>query len=104
MDHSTQHIAHIRTDYRLAALDEAMVGDDPLLFFHHWFKEAQAAAIDEVNAMTLATVDERGHPHARIVLLKGLDEKGFTFFTNYASAKGHEMQQQSNVEIGRAHV
>ena len=89
-----QHLADIRKDYRLAALDEAAAGDDPLRFFAKWFGEAEAARIDEVNAMTLATTDGEGKPHARIVLLKGLDESSFTFFTNYESAKGHQIGQR----------
>ena len=84
-------LADIRRDYRMAALDEAVAGDDPLLFFRQWFSEALAADIDEVNAMTLATVDGEGRPHARIVLLKALDDRGFSFFTNYESAKGREI-------------
>lgn len=88
------HLADIRKDYRLAALDESAAGNEPLQFFNHWFSEAEAAGIGEVNAMTLATVDSDGKPHARIVLLKGLDEGGFTFFTNYESAKGHQMDSK----------
>ena len=86
------NIADIRKDYMLAALDEQTAGHDPLIFFHKWFAEAEAARITEINAMTLATVDGRGTPHARIVLLKGLDIDGFVFFTNYDSAKGKELE------------
>lgn len=75
----------------MAILDLEHVGDDPLVFFAKWFMEAQAAEVLEVNAMTLATVDEQHKPHARIVLLKGLDEQGFVFYTNYDSAKGHQL-------------
>ncbi len=81
-------LAGIRRDYRLAALDERIVGTDPISFFRHWFIEAESAGIEEVNAMTLATADADGNPHARIVLLKGLDEEGFTFFTNYEKCQG----------------
>lgn len=88
---SSKHIAAIRKDYQLAALDETHTGHDPLAFFGKWFMEAQAAAVAEVNALTLATVDAQNRPHARIVLLKGLDEKGFLFFTNYDSAKGNDL-------------
>jgi pyridoxamine 5'-phosphate oxidase len=92
-----EHIADIRKDYRLAALDEAATGDNPLLFFAKWFAEAQEAKVDEINALTLATVDAENKPHARIVLLKGLDDKGFTFFTNYDSAKGHQITANPHV-------
>src|SRR5690606_8650312 len=74
-----------------AVLDETHAGNDPLAFFGKWFLEAQAAEVYEINAMTLATVDVQNKPHARIVLLKGLDEKGFVFYTNYDSAKGKEI-------------
>lgn len=91
-------IAAIRTDYTKAALDEASVGDNPLQFFDTWFREAETAQITEVNAMTLATVDDDGRPHARIVLLKGVDE-GFVFYTNYNSAKGHEIAANTHAAI-----
>lgn len=76
----------------MAELDEAHAGDDPFAFFGKWFAEAEAAKADEVNAMALATVDLHNKPHARIVLLKALDDKGFVFFTNYSSSKGHEIE------------
>lgn len=98
MDQSA-HIAAIRTDYRLAALEEGMVGDDPLAFFSKWFQEAELAGVDEVNAMTIATVDAAGTPHARIVLLKGLDDQGFSFFTNYQSAKGQHLAANAKVAV-----
>lgn len=84
-------LADIRRDYRLAVLDEAAAGGDPIVFFQRWFSEAEAAGIDEVNAFTLATSDAFGVPHARIVLLKGLDEQGFVFYTNYSSDKGTQL-------------
>ena len=76
----------------MAELDEATAGDDPFAFFGKWFAEAEAAQAEEVNAMTLATVDLHHKPHARIVLLKGLDDTGFVFYTNYSSVKGHEIE------------
>ena len=84
-------IADIRKDYILASLSEEVVGDDPFSFFHTWFEDAVRAAIDDVNAMTLSTLQEDGFPDARSVLLKGLDEHGFTFFTNYNSEKGAQL-------------
>lgn len=95
MSATGSNIADIRKDYRLAELDENTAGDDPLVFFGKWFTEAEQAKVNEVNAMTLATVDADHKPHARIVLLKGLDAKGFVFFTNYTSAKGHELEDNS---------
>ena len=93
------NIADIRKDYQMAALDEAIVGDDPLIFFGRWFAEAEAAQITEVNAMTLATVDSDFKPHARIVLLKGLDDTGFVFFTNYNSSKGKELTKHPSAAL-----
>jgi pyridoxamine 5'-phosphate oxidase len=93
----TKDIASIRKDYQLASLDEATAGDDPLAFFGKWFAEAEAAEADEVNAMTLATVDLHHKPHARVVLLKGLEEHGFVFYTNYSSSKGHEIEANNHV-------
>lgn len=83
----------------LAALDEGSVGDDPVIFFKKWFTEAEAAQITEINAMTLSTVDEQHRPHARIVLLKGLDADCFVFFTNYDSAKGQQIAANPNVAL-----
>lgn len=97
MSRPASHIADIRKDYQKAALDEVTAGDDPILFFTHWFADAEAAQVDEINAMTLATADVSNIPHARIVLLKGVDDKGFVFFTNYESSKGREMEANPNV-------
>jgi len=83
----------------LAALDEETAGADPVLFFSRWFREAEAAQITEINAMTLATVDAQNMPHARIVLLKGLEDRGFVFFTNYDSAKGQEVAANKGVAL-----
>jgi pyridoxamine 5'-phosphate oxidase len=96
---SSLNIADIRREYRLAALDEDVVGNDPITFFRKWFTEAEAAQITDINAMTLATVDAKSVPHARIVLLKGLDERGFVFFTNYDSAKGREINEVPQVAL-----
>lgn len=94
-----KHIADIRRDYRMAALDETRAGDDPLALFMTWFSEAESAEITEVNAMVLATCDAAGKPHARIVLLKGLDATGFVFFTNYNSAKGQQIAANPNASL-----
>jgi len=74
-----------------ATLDESSVAADPVRQFEQWFADAVNAQVPEPNAMTLATVGADGDPSARIVLLKGVDEHGFTFFTNYASRKGREL-------------
>lgn len=81
----------MRRDYTLAALDEDTVHHNPFMQFAAWFREATDAGIDEPNAMTLATSTPDGIPSARIVLLKGADENGFTFYTNYTSQKSHDL-------------
>ncbi len=72
-------------------LSEQDVQKDPISQFSKWWNEAIHANIDEVNAMALATASADGMPDARIVLLKGFDQNGFTFFTNYNSAKGQQL-------------
>lgn len=89
---ATPDIAAMRRDYRLAGLEEESTGNDPLSFFQKWFDEAVNAHLDEANSMTLATADADGQPHARIVLLKGLQDGGFVFFTNYESDKGRQLE------------
>jgi pyridoxamine 5'-phosphate oxidase len=84
-------VSDIRRDYTGRGLSEAEAGSDPLRLFERWFAEAVAAVPQEPNAMTLATVSPDGTPSARIVLLKGFDDSGFVFFTNYDSAKGQDL-------------
>jgi len=85
------NIAELRREYRRAALTESEVDPDPIRQFNRWLEEAIAAELPEPTAMSLATVDLRGHPDARIVLLKGVNADGFVFFTNYESRKGTEL-------------
>ncbi|MBX8607041.1 pyridoxamine 5'-phosphate oxidase [Pseudomonas capsici] len=89
----TQALADMRRDYARDGLTEAQAPDEPFALFHKWFDEAVKTEQPpvEANAMTLATVDEEGRPHCRVLLLKGLDALGFTFFTNYDSAKGQHL-------------
>lgn len=89
----TQSLADMRRDYARDGLTEAQAPDEPFALFHQWFGEAVKTeqAPVEANAMTLATVDEQGRPHCRVLLLKGLDAEGFTFFTNYESGKGQQL-------------
>ncbi|KAA0993437.1 pyridoxamine 5'-phosphate oxidase [Dyadobacter aurulentus] len=95
MDHN---IAKIRHDYHLKGLSEADLKADPLKQFRLWFDEAVEAGISEANAMLLSTVSN-GRPSARVVLLKDLDEQGFSFFTNYRSRKGRDMEENSQVAL-----
>jgi len=85
------NIADLRREYMRETLDESDVAADPFRQFERWFDEATKAALPEPNAMTLATVDPAGRPAARIVLLKIVDDRGFVFFTNFASRKGREL-------------
>lgn len=90
-----ESIADIRTDYKLKTLSEADVAADAIAQFTAWWNEAVASQIEEVNAMTLATASKDAVPDARIVLLKGYDENGFVFFTNYQSAKGQQIAENA---------
>lgn len=83
--------AHLRQNYDSAALDEADVDADPFRQFARWFEEARGGELLEPNAMALATVDAKGRPSSRMVLLKGVDDGGFVFFTNYESRKGRDL-------------
>jgi len=87
-----QDIANIRKDYRKASLDVSSADKDPVLQFEKWFGDALQAEVIEPNAMNLATVNENGRPSSRIVLLKGLENKRFVFYTNYQSKKGKELE------------
>ena len=84
-------LAGIRRDYEALGLSEADVLADPLAQFRRWFDEAREVGLPEPNAMALATVDAAGQPAARTVLLKGLDRRGLTFFTNLESRKAREL-------------
>jgi pyridoxamine 5'-phosphate oxidase len=86
-------LADLRKNYSRGALDAADVDPNPVRQFQTWFAQALDAKLPEPNAMTLATVDARGRPSARIVLIKGVDERGFVFFTNYDSRKGRELAE-----------
>ena len=81
----------MRNEYMRASLDEADAAADPLTQFQRWFDEAVRAELPTPNAMTLATVAADGAPGARILLLKGADQHGFVFYTNYQSRKGREL-------------
>jgi len=85
-------IAAMRRDYTQAVLDERQVNADPFRQFDLWFGQARAATGHEPNAMTVATASREGIPAARMVLLKGVDDRGFVFFTSYTSAKGDDLQ------------
>jgi len=84
-------LAALRAEYAHEGLTEADAGSDPVVLFARWLDEAVAAGIHEPNAMALATADESGRPSVRTVLLKGFDEAGAVFYTNYDSRKAREL-------------
>lgn len=115
-------LADLRREYRLAGLRRQDLEPDPVTQFNKWFQQATGSRASgrlreflirvykrlvlvtgaepmDMNAMTLATVDRQGRPSARIVLLKGLDERGFVFYTNYESRKGMELAENPNAAL-----
>lgn len=92
-------IENLRQEYRSASLSEKEVASDPISQFAKWFTEALDGGIYEPNAMTLATATHDGKPSARIMLLKGFDKTGFTFYTNYLSRKGKEISKNPAASI-----
>ena len=96
-------IADLRRDYQFKTLDIKEVSADPFVQFKTWFDEALKMATEtqafEANAMTLCTATPDAKPSARIVLLKGFDENGFIFYTNYTSRKGKEIDANPNISL-----
>ncbi|MFA0963785.1 pyridoxamine 5'-phosphate oxidase [Roseivirga sp. BDSF3-8] len=88
---TSKDIASIRKEYTRQTLEIATVSNNAIEQFKKWFTQARNADVPEVNAMTLATVSEKGQPAARIVLLKDISEGGFVFYTNYNSQKGKDL-------------
>ena len=86
-------VADLRREYTRAGLHESDLDPDPVEQFRRWFEEALAADLHEPNAVTLATATPDGKPSARTLLLKGFDERGFVFYTNYEGRKGRELEE-----------
>jgi pyridoxamine 5'-phosphate oxidase len=84
-------LTDLRKEYIMNGLNEADLDRDPIRQFQIWFDQALSAGLAEPNAMTLATATPDGRPSARLVLIKGVDERGFVFYTNYASRKGRDL-------------
>lgn len=84
-------LAEIRNEYSKASLDVSTIFDDPIKQFEKWFLEALEAKVHEPNAMNLATINANNRPSSRIVLLKGIEQDKFLFYTNYQSIKGKEL-------------
>jgi len=92
MDKTT--LANLRNNYTLNQLLENNVSTNPIIQFSDWFKDALSAELVEANAMVLSTIKD-AKPSARVVLLKGFDQEGFVFFTNYTSHKGQELAENN---------
>ncbi|HSI09776.1 MAG TPA: pyridoxamine 5'-phosphate oxidase [Rariglobus sp.] len=92
-------LADLRKDYSMSGLLEKDLTRDPFRQFDKWFQEAEAAKLVEPNAMTLATSTKDGRPSARTVLLKGVDGRGFVFYTNYESRKGRELAENPRASL-----
>ncbi len=99
MELNKENLQNLRQEYRSAELAETDVESNPILQFKKWFTEAIDAQIFEPNVMTLATANSDGKPSARIVLLKGFDEDGFVFFTNYDSDKGKDLAENPQASL-----
>ena len=99
MDTMPPDLTGLRNEYAAHGLRRADLHSDPLQQFGAWFAAALAADIRDVNAMSLATATPDGKPSVRIVLLKGFDERGFAFFTNYDSEKGRELEANPSAAL-----
>jgi len=96
---SKKSIAELRREYSQQALAKSEVCENPIDQFTEWFEQAFAADLLDVNAMTLSTATKQGRPSSRIVLLKGVDEAGFQFYTNYGSRKGKELSENPHAAL-----
>ena len=92
-------IADLRQNYTLAGLTEESASTNPFELFQTWFNQALEAQLNEPNAMTIATATPDGKPSARMVLLKGFDQRGFVFYTNYESQKGQQLLQNPHASL-----
>ena len=99
MELTKEALQNLRQEYRSSELLQQDVDQNPIQQFKRWFTDALNAQLYEPNVMTLATADPYGKPSARIVLLKGFDENGFHFYTNYDSKKGHDLKQNPQAAL-----
>jgi pyridoxamine 5'-phosphate oxidase len=99
MELTKESLQNLRQEYRSAELLQQDVDQNPMLQFKKWFTDALESQLYEPNVMTLATSDPYGKPSARIVLLKGFDEHGFNFYTNYDSKKGQELKENPQAAL-----
>lgn len=99
MEDITNYLNSVRRDYSGKQLEKDLVHPDPFKQFAQWFEEAVGAQVLDPNAMTLSTVSAEGKPSARIVLLRGIENGGFNFYTNYSSKKGQDMLANPHVGL-----
>jgi pyridoxamine 5'-phosphate oxidase len=99
MNETNKSLADLRKNYTLGQLSEKDVPSNPIALFETWFEQASKAQCPEPNAMVLATADPSGAPSARVVLLKGIRQGDFCFFTNYESQKGRELAQRPQAAL-----
>ncbi len=95
----SEQLAALRQEYSLTPLRRANLDPDPIVQFQKWFADALTHQVPEPNAMTLATVDSENRPWTRTVLLKGCEERGFTFYTNYDGAKGRQLAANPHASL-----
>ncbi len=88
-----------RVDYKIGELDTSQVDSNPLIQFAKWYEEFEAQSPKDPNAFVLATVDSEGHPRSRVLLLKGVDQGGFEFYSNYESDKGKQLAENPNASM-----
>jgi len=98
-DRPLHDLASIRKEYETAGLDVTDLADDPFDQWHRWYGDAVEAQCVEPNAFVLGTIDLEGWPQSRYVLVRGADERGFTFFTNYESAKSHQLSAEPRASM-----
>ena len=96
---TTADLAALRREYGDRGLDDPDLAPDPIAMFGRWFDDTVAAGLHEPNAMVVTTVSREGHPSTRMVLLKGIDERGFVFYTNYGSRKGGDLAANPAVSL-----
>jgi pyridoxamine 5'-phosphate oxidase len=99
MTDAPNELASRRKDYETAGLDLPDVDGDPMVQWHRWYAEASEGGCVEPNAFVLGTVDSEGWPQSRYLLVRGADERGFTFFTNYESAKSQQLAAQGRASM-----
>ena len=97
MNQINMQIKNLRVDFESLNLEKIQVDKSPIVQFIRWLENALEAKINEPHAMTLSTANKKGQPDARVVLLRGVEKKGFSFFTNYKSAKGKEIVENKKV-------